>query len=614
MIKLKTNLQPAALSQVTVTDGYCKNALEKEVSYLLSLQEGRLLAGFCENAGLKTPFVRYGGWESGLMGGHTLGHYLTAVSQGAVNPAVPEPDRKKLFNKMKNIIDCLAECQKAAPIGLVWGAPPVAGGIEAQFDHVERGETDIYTQAWVPWYTLHKILAGLVEAYKCTGYAPALSVAEKLGDWVYERASSWDERTHKTVLETEYGGMNDALYELYSLTEKPAHAVAAHLFDEEELFDRVLSMEPNVLDDLHANTTIPKFLGALNRYLTLHGGELCGEKVDASRYLHAAECFFQTVTTHHTYATGGNSEWERFGKDDVLDKERTNCNCETCNVYNMLKLARGLFLATGRKEYCDYYDNAFTNQILSSQNPETGMTTYFQAMASGYFKVFSSPEQNFWCCTGTGMENFTKLGDGIYYRNGKSLFVERYLSSVYEGEDVALLQSADLPFGEGATFKVLRAKEPFLLCLRLPEWAAGYPEATKNGAPVKLLEGSGHVTVAVKEGDEITLKIPVEMGMKGLPDGENAFAFRFGGVLLSADLGSDDMRTETTGENVTIPSGEPCEVTVKVNDLYALFEEPTKFFVREGEIFVMKSEPPLKFSPHFKRYKERYAIYVRVKE
>ena len=614
MIKLKTNLQPAALAQVTVTDGYCKNALEKEVSYLLSLQEGRLLAGFCENAGLKTPFVRYGGWESGLIGGHTLGHYLTAVAQGAVNPAVPASEREKLYNKMKNIVDCLAECQKAAGIGLVWGAPPVAGGIEAQFDHVERGETDIYTQAWVPWYTLHKILAGLVEAYKLTGYAPALTVAEKLGDWVYARASSWDETTHKTVLETEYGGMNDVLYELYSLTEKPQHAVAAHLFDEEELFDRVISMRPNVLDDLHANTTIPKFLGALNRYLTLHGSELGGEKVDASRYLRAAVCFFETVTTHHTYATGGNSEWERFGKDDILDKERTNCNCETCNVYNMLKLARGLFAATGDKKYSDYYDNAFTNQILSSQNPETGMTTYFQAMASGYFKVFSSPEQNFWCCTGTGMENFTKLGDGIYYRNGKSLFVERYLSSVYTAEDMQVEQECGFPFENKVKLKICRASEPFLLCLRLPEWAAGYPEAKKNGSPVKLLEASGHVTVAVKEGDLLELTVPVEISMKGLPDGGNAFAFRFGGTLLSVGLGSERMETETTGENVTIPSGEPQEVSVKVKDLYALFDDPTSFFSREGENFIMKAEPPLQFSPHFKRYKERYAIYVRVEE
>ncbi len=614
MMKLKTNLQAAELSQVTVTDGYCKNALEKEVAYLLSLQEGRLLAGFYENAGIKTPFVRYGGWESGLMGGHTLGHYLTAVAQGSVNPAVPENDRKKLFQKVKNLVDGLAECQKAVGTGFVWGAPKCESNIEAQFDHVERGETDIETQAWVPWYTLHKILAGLVEAYKFTGYAPALSVAEKLGDWVAARASSWSEETRKTVLETEYGGMNDALYELYSLTEKPQHAFAAHVFDEEELFDRVLSMQPNVLDDLHANTTIPKFLGALNRYLTLHGSELSGEKVDASRYLRAAACFFETVTTHHTYATGGNSEWERFGKDDVLDAERTNCNCETCNVYNMLKLARGLFLATGDKKYCDYYDNAFTNQILSSQNPETGMTTYFQAMASGYFKVFSTPEQNFWCCTGTGMENFTKLGDGIYYRNGKSLFVERYLSSVYRGEELEVELICGFPYDNTAKIKIRKANEPFLLCLRLPDWAAGYPEAKKNGSPVKLLEGSGHVTVAVKEGDELELTIPVEIAMKGLPDGGNAFAFRYGGVLLSVGLGSEDMRTEQTGVAVTIPSGEPREVTVKVGDLYALFEEPTKFFTREGENFVMKSEPPLNFSPHFKRYKERYAIYVRVKE
>ncbi len=602
------------LAQVEVTDEYCKNALAKEIAYLLSLQEERLLAGFYENAGLKTPFVRYGGWESGLIGGHTLGHYLTALAQAAENPAVPSGDRERLLQKAKNIVDGLKTCQNAVGTGLIWGAPMPAGGIEAQFYNVERGKTDIHTEAWVPWYTAHKLLSGVIAAYELLGYAPALEVAEGLGDYVCGRALGWDEETRKTVLETEYGGMNDCLYELYAVTGKEEYARAAHVFDEERLFGEVLSGRSDVLDDLHANTTIPKFLGALNRYLTLHGKTLGGEKVDALRYLRAAEAFFETVTEHHTYATGGNSEWERFGKDDVLDAERTNCNCETCNVYNMMKLARGLFSVTGEKKYSDYYDNAFVNDILSSQNPETGMTTYFQAMASGYFKVFSTAEENFWCCTGTGMENFTKLGDGVYYRRGKSLFVERYLSSALRSEGMEIVQESGFPWENSVRFRVIRAAEPFMLCLRLPDWAAGYPSAEKNGAKINLLEVGGHITVAVKEGDELTLTIPVEIGMKGLPDGKNAFAFRYGGVLLSAVLGGGNLRTETTGEGVTIPSGEKKEVSVKVESLEALFEEPSKFFTRKGERFEFHSEPPLVFTAHYKQYRERYALYVRVEE
>ena len=239
---------------------------------------------------------------------------------------------------------------------------------------------------------MHKIIAGLLDVSEFTGSEKALEVAEGLGDWTYERVSGWSDAVHNTVLSIEYGGMNDCLYELYKETGEERYAIAAHAFDEDALFRRVASGKADVLNDLHANTTIPKFLGALNRYMTADGKTIGGEKVDASAYLKYAETFWDMVVEHHTYVTGGNSEWEHFGRDDVLDAERTNCNCETCNVYNMLKLSRALFEITGERKYADYYENAFYNAILSSQNPETGMTMYFQPMATGYFKVYGEPK------------------------------------------------------------------------------------------------------------------------------------------------------------------------------------------------------------------------------
>ena len=611
----QTKLQPLALSSVCVNDAYLVNALMKEADYLASLEEGRLLAGFYENAGIRTSFVRYGGWESGLIGGHTLGHYLTAIAQMSVHPALPKERRAFFLERCRRMTDALADCQKTAGSGFLWGAPLIAGGPEAQFDNVERDKLNIMTEAWVPWYTMHKILQGIIDIYRFTEYAPALDTAKRLGDWVCGRVLPWDEAMKHKVLAVEYGGMNDCLYDLFSLTGEETYALAAHCFDEEDFFDRILSEEKDVLKGKHANTQIPKILGALNRYLTMHGRTVAGQKVDASRYLEVAKVFFRTVLERHTYTTGGNSEWEHFGPDGVLDARRTNCNCETCNAYNMLKLARGLFSVTGEKYYTDYYDNAFTNSILPSQNPETGMTTYFQPMASGYFKVFSRPFDKFWCCTGSGMESFSKLGDSIAYTDGKCIYLEQYLSSLisYKGTELSL--SCDFPLSDHGEIEVSGEGE-IVLALRIPDWADGEMELSLNGKKLPALEVNGHIPVRLQAGDKLSFRIPLTVTMQGLPDGKDAFAFRFGGAVLSADLGTEDMEETETGVDVTIPARKILKSErVYFPSLYPLFERPQDFLQREGEKFVLRGgDTELCYGLHYKRYKERYGIYFRFRE
>ena len=233
---------------------------------------------------------------------------------------------------------------------------------------------------------MHKILSGLLSVYTYTKNETAKKVAENLGKWISRRCLGWSEDVRKQVLAVEYGGMNDCLYELYSITQREEFLKAAHQFDEMPLFQQLYEGK-DILNGLHANTTIPKVLGALKRYCVL------GE--EEKFYLIAAEKFWDMVVSHHSYVTGGNSEWEHFGKPDILDGERTSCNCETCNTYNMLKLSKALFEITLERKYADFYENAYLNAILSSQNPETGMTTYFQPMASGYFKVYSTPYDSF---------------------------------------------------------------------------------------------------------------------------------------------------------------------------------------------------------------------------
>ena len=608
------------IGKTTLTDPYAVNGLQKEIAYLLSLDEDRLLAGFYQNSALGgNGHAMYGGgWEGALIGGHTMGHYLSALAQAIANAGTPAGSRAALKRKLEHVVGALAACQSApgagAKAGFLWGAAVIdASNVEIQFDNVEQNRTNIVTQAWVPWYTLHKLLAGLLDAYALAGSAQALSVAEKLGDWVCARALSWSEETRAQVLAVEYGGMNDALYNLYAVTGEEKYADAAHIFDEERLFALIDAAGADYLDGRHANTTIPKVIGALNRYVTLHGKTLHGERVDASYYRRVAEAFWACVIERHTYVTGGNSEWEHFGRDYVLDAERTNCNCETCNTYNMLKLSRMLFTLTKDTKYLDYYEGTYYNAIWSSQNPETGMTTYFQPMASGYFKVYSSAEGNFWCCTGSGMESFTKLNDSVFYEDGEAVYVALYLASRYETDALSLEMQADLERSDEATLSVKRGAA--LLRLRKPAWSAAF-EVSVNGAPANE-PAEGFVSVAVKAGDTVRVRLQKTVTVHGLPDNAGVYAFRYGPFVLSARLGSEDMAEGVTGVNVTIPAAaaetEPQEIAEKGVSVAAFLQNIGSHLVKnEDGTFTLRgttAKQPLTFSYHFRQYKQRYAVY-----
>lgn len=617
-----------SLDQVSITDEYIINAVNMELAYLLEFDVNRLLAGFRQTAGLDTKgAVRYSGWEDSLIGGHTLGHYLTACSQAYASAMVSEDNKKALYDKVKEIVDGLLECQKntRGQKSFIFGARLTdSQNVEIQFDNVESGKTDIIREAWVPWYTMHKLIAGLVDVYNLTGYENAKTVASGLGDWTYNRASSWSEGLRRKVLGVEYGGMNDCLYDLYKITKDPKHAQAAHIFDETALFERVKAGSANVLNNYHANTTIPKFLGALNRYDTLHGQTLSGEQIDASEYLAYAESFWQMVVDRHTYVTGGNSEWERFGQDNILDAERTNCNNETCNIYNMLKLSRKLFQITGDKKYFDYYENAYINSILSSQNPATGMTTYFQPMATGYFKVYSSKFNHFWCCTGSGMENLTKLNDSIYFYKDNSLYVNMYISSElnFKQQNVTIIQESDIPNSDKASFTI-KSKDknttPLSLRFRIPDWAADELKVEINGNECKATVDNGYILVdtGFNDGDVISISIPMEVKAYGLPDNKNVYAFKYGPLVLSAKLGKESMTTTTTGMNVTIPAGKlPDNDTLILNEAVGTVDDYinniNKYMQRAAdklEFTLTGAKQTLTFIPHYLQHTERYGIY-----
>ena len=550
--------EPFELDKVQILDNYYLSAQKSDIAFLKKMDTARLLAGFRTTAGIDTKGVRpYGGWEDSLLGGHCVGHYLTALAQ-----AVKVTGDKELKEKSQTLIAGLEECQKKLGTGFLFGAKVEdKEDVEKQFDILEgkkKGET------WVPWYNMHKVLAGLVDTYKYTGNETALLVAEKLGDWIYERVSKWDLKTNQKVLETEYGGMNDCLYELYSYSHNKHHLEAAQKFDEKALFLMAAKGEKNCLDGKHANTQIPKFIGAIKRYNVLK--QLGEAKQEDEAYLADAEKFFEMVVKRHSFITGGISVMEHFRKDYHLDEIRTQTNCESCCAHNMLKLAKELFKATRKKEYADYYETTLRNAIMGAVKTESGAASYFTPMATGYYKTFGEeePEKNmFWCCTGSGMENFTKLGDSIYFRANDTLLVNQYVASkvTWEEKNLVLTQKSDVTKSEEISFvlNALHDKEisDVAIALRIPDWMHGEATIYVNGAEKMTAAGNSEYVLLERnweDGDVIMAKYPMSVESVGLLDQDAVFAFRYGPTVLAAKLGKEKMGEATwAGIDLTAP-------------------------------------------------------------
>ena len=598
--------EPFELDKVQILDNYYLSAQKSDIAFLKKMDTARLLAGFRTTAGIDTKGVRpYGGWEDSLLGGHCVGHYLTALAQ-----AVKATGDKELKEKSQTLIAGLEECQKKLGTGFLFGAKVEdKEDVEKQFDILEgkkKGET------WVPWYNMHKVLAGLVDTYKYTGNETALLVAEKLGDWIYERVSKWDLKTNQKVLETEYGGMNDCLYELYSYSHNKHHLEAAQKFDEKALFLMAAKGEKNCLDGKHANTQIPKFIGAIKRYNVLK--QLGEAKQEDEAYLVDAEKFFEMVVKRHSFVTGGISVMEHFRKDYHLDEIRTQTNCESCCAHNMLKLAKELFKATRKKEYADYYETTLRNAIMGAVKTESGAASYFTPMATGYYKTFGEeePEKNmFWCCTGSGMENFTKLGDSIYFRANDTLLVNQYVASkvTWEEKNLVLTQKSDVTKSEEISFvlNALHDKEisDVAIALRIPDWMHGEATIYVNGAEKMTAAGNSEYVLLERnweDGDVIMAKYPMSVESVGLLDQDAVFAFRYGPTVLAAKLGKEKMGEATwAGIDLTAPLykvvGNECRKDTIV------YGEPKTTELLDNETLTIQKETSVnEFVSHIERY------------
>ncbi len=547
------NIKAFTLDQVEIFDEYYSNAMYSDIDFLANFETDRMLSRFRETAGLDTKGTKpYNGWENSYIGGHCVGHWLTAAAQAV--KATGDPTIADLLSTM---IDGLKECQDALGTGFIFGAQiEDKNNVEKQFNIVEGKDSG---ENWVPWYNMHKVVDGLINTYKCTDNETALEVAKNLGTWIYNRTQTWNTGTQNRILSTEYGGMNDCLYELYALTGNTDYRDAAHMFDDPALYKKITGESEDTLAGRHANATIPKFLGALNRYKTLKAtNELT---VEDEEYLTYVEDFWNLVITEHSYATGGTSEMEHFRKDEVQDSVRSATNCESCCAHNLLRMSRELFMITGDVKYADYYETTLRNAIMGAIDANTGAFSYFTPMATGYFKFFgkTDPAENmFWCCTGTGMENYTKLGDSIYFYSDNAVIVNQYVASklTWNEGNLILTQESDVTKSDEAKFTINTingGSQNATIYLRIPEWISGNPYVTINGvSQTEFDTTNGYIALSGewKNGDVITFKYPMTVQPMGLPDNNTVFAFRYGPTLLAAKLGTEKMDL-SVGSNLT---------------------------------------------------------------
>lgn len=649
LAKKEVKAEPdSIMGSVTLQDEWLVNAAEKENEYLLSLDSEKFLYEWYKLAGLEPKTDSgYDGWERSSgnnFRGHSFGHYMSATSQAYLSSS--GETKEKLKTEISEAVNGLTACQSAYA-----ATHPESAGYVSPFpeewlqrvDGVPLAGTKIQSgdNLIVPYYNLHKMVAGLLDVAKNVEdqeiKSTALSVAEGFGEYLYNRLSMLTDKNQ--MLRTEYGGMNEALYELYNLTGNDHFKTAAEYFDETALFEQ-LAANKDVLNGKHANTTVPKLTGAVKRYTVLTENEeyynaLTQEEKDGlDLYLEAAKNFWDITIDHHTYVTGGNSQSEHFHEADKIGYDATkseydaSTTCETCNTYNMLKLSKALYHVTGDKKYMDYFERTYTNAILPSQNPETGTTMYFQPMAPGYNKVFNRPFDEFWCCTGTGMENFSKLGDNIYQMNADGVSVNMFWASELNRDGIHIKQAANMPNEDTVTFEVKKAKSGTVLRLRKPDWLAGEAVIKVNDKKVELQEEKGYFKVEVKSGDKVSYQMPMEMVAYPMPDKPNLIAFKYGPVVLSAKLTASNMEASNpNGILVRVGTFDPNAQTVITTQNMSTDEwlkNLSKNMVRvedgkNGEIqFALKNVDPeseeLIYSPHYMRYKERYGIYMYMEE
>ena len=552
--------QRSELNEITITDGRWKACEDKNALFLSSMDPERVLAGFKRTCRIKTDAKPYGGWENSLIAGHGTGHYFSSLGMRIATLRGREntSELEESIAKANAVVTGLKECQEKLGNGFLSAATVQdEDNPYIQFDVLE-GKAE--GQQWVPWYALHKVLQGIMDLWTYGHIAGACGTALALADWVCDRVLSWDKETRKKVLSVEYGGMNDSLYQLYTLTGDKRYLNAAEVFDEPELYEELLSFK-NRMRGVHANATIPKILGYLEGAKAF---DKAGIKEVVQPRITTAEKFWDSVIRNQTYATGGIGDMEHFFADGLLDGSRTQCNAESCCCYNMMKLSQLLFELTGKPKYLDYIERTLWNAKLGSVGPDGGYT-YFNPMATGYYRLYSpsKPSENpFWCCVGTALEDFASIGGKICYRKDPDLYITQWISSdICFGEQVYQLRA---DYGKGRlTISCAQCDSgKTVVKLRIPRWI-------KNRDLI-LPDSEEFLDVAFPPDGTFELGFEMQLKIAGLPDETSAKGFMYGPFVLCVPLGNDKWGiNENAGIEVVAPAWKVVfDASVKCNINY----------------------------------------------
>jgi uncharacterized protein len=582
---------PFEISDVKLLDGPFLNATRLDAKSLLKYEPDRLLSRFYSENGLKPKAEHYMGWENESLAGHSLGHYLSACSM-----MYQSTGDKQFLERVNYVVDELKNLQEKVGSGYIGAIPK---GKKIFEEEIAKG--NIRSQGfdlngiWSPLYTEHKIMAGLRDAYRLCGNRTALEVEKKFADWLEGVVAPLTDDQVQQMLRCEYGGINETLADLYADTKDEKYLRTANIFYQRVILDS-LKLGKDVLPGKHCNTNIPKLIGLSRIY------ELTGDTTDKR----AAEFFWNTVVSHHSYVTGGNGNEEYFGQEDKLRNRLGEGTTETCNVYNMLKLSEHLFEWNPSARTADFYERALYNHILASMNPETGNVTYNLSLEMGGFKDFQDPFA-FTCCVGSGMENHAKYSKNIYYHNDNELFVFQYIASELNWKEKGLVldQNTSFPEEHGSSF-TFKCEKPLELTLmiRYPYWA-------KNGIVIKIngsclnfkAEPGSFVPVkrTWKDGDVLQVRMPFTLRTEKMPDDSNRVAVMYGPLVLAGELGP--VRDSVAPDAMFVP------VMMTENRDPSSWLKPVEG--KQNTFMTVNTGKPrdVELKPFYSMYDRRYSIY-----
>lgn len=524
--QIATRIETFPISSVRLGDSQFLKNQQLDISYLLGLDADRLLAPYVKGAGLTPKAENYTNWENTGLDGHIGGHYVSALSY-----MLAATGNKEIEARLDYVLNELKRCQDARSDGYLGGVPDpnkIWGEI-AKGDI--RANSFGLNDRWVPLYNIHKIYAGLRDAYLIAGRQSAREMLVKLTDWMIDEVKSLSDEQIQQMLISEQGGLNETFADVAAITGDKKYLTLAHQFSDKRMLEPLLKAEDN-LTGKHANTQIPKVIG-YKRIADLEGLQ------DWDR---AAKFFWDVVIGQRSVSIGGNSMREHFNPTNdfsgLLESEQ---GPESCNTYNMLRLTKMLYQTSADKSYIDYYEQALYNHILSILNPVQGGFVYFTPMRSGHYRVYSQPQTSMWCCVGTGLENPARYGEMIYAHEGNDLLVNLFIPSTLTWGDLTVTQKNRFPQEPSTTLTLkLKKAKTFALKVRLPKWTEAMTVAV-NGQAVDYKSQGGYAVVSRKwqDGDVVRVELPMHLTAITTPDGKPQYSFLYGPIVLAAKTGTD---------------------------------------------------------------------------